>query len=253
MEGETNRDVSGNVGGFPPTRWSKMLKAKAGNEEEQRTALNCLMEQYWMPVYCYVRRLGHAEEPAKDIVQSFFVMSFQKGLFGRADPAKGRFRNLLLKTLENFVRNTHRRDHAQKRHPKEGLVSIDQLATHERFSFEPTETETPDDMFHRAWVKALLLRVLHRLESEFRATGKEKHLELFRHRIIRPALDGAAPPALREMAERLELDEKEAANYLLTARRAYQRLLRQEIRLYASSDSEVSEEVHDLFRFLSGS
>jgi hypothetical protein len=36
----------------------------------------------------------------------------------------------------------------------------------------------------------------------------------------------------------------------LTARRAYQRLLRDEIRLYARSEEEVSEEVRGVFKAL---
>jgi hypothetical protein len=48
------------------------------------------------------------------------------------------------------------------------------------------------------------------------------------------------------------LAEKQAANHLLTAKRAYQRLLQQEIRLYVASEAEVSSEMRDLFRILSG-
>jgi len=55
---------------------------------------------------------------------------------------------------------------------------------------------------------------------------------------------------MRELASRHAIDEKQAANALLTARRAYQRLLREEIRLYARSEEEVSVEVRGLFRVL---
>jgi hypothetical protein len=37
---------------------------------------------------------------------------------------------------------------------------------------------------------------------------------------------------------------------LLTARRAYPRLLQEEIRGYAGSEDEVAAEIHDLFHFL---
>jgi len=55
---------------------------------------------------------------------------------------------------------------------------------------------------------------------------------------------------MRELANRHGIDEKQAANALLTARRAYQRLLRDEIRLFARSEEEVSAEVRDIFRAL---
>lgn len=47
------------------------------------------------------------------------------------------------------------------------------------------------------------------------------------------------------------LTEKQAGNLLETAKRAYRRLLKEEIRLYASSESDVAEEVRDLFAILS--
>lgn len=37
---------------------------------------------------------------------------------------------------------------------------------------------------------------------------------------------------------------------LLTAQRAYQRLLQEEIRRYANSEDEVAAEIQDLFHFL---
>ena len=46
------------------------------------------------------------------------------------------------------------------------------------------------------------------------------------------------------------MTEKEAAAQLVTARRAYHRLLRDEIRLYAASKEEVAAEIQDLWRFM---
>ena len=105
-------------------------------------------------------------------------------------------------------------------------------------------------MFRRAWVADLTQRVLRRLEQECQASGKLPHYELFRQRLVLPALEGSEPPPLAELAGRLGLSEKQAANCLLTARRAYQRLLQEEIRAYAASEDEVAAEIRDLFHFL---
>jgi hypothetical protein len=37
-----------------------------------------------------------------------------------------------------------------------------------------------------------------------------------------------------------------------TARRAYQHLLREKIRMYASTDDEVAAEIRDLFKLVAG-
>ena len=114
----------------------------------------------------------------------------------------------------------------------------------------PRDTRTPDEAFHRNWLCGLVLRVLHALELECQASGRKVHFELFRQRIIAPVLEGAATPSLRDLAQRHGLGEKDVENRVITARRAYQRLLREEIRLYASSDEEVAAEIQDLWRFM---
>jgi hypothetical protein len=56
---------------------------------------------------------------------------------------------------------------------------------------------------------------------------------------------------MREIADKLDMTQKQASNALLTARRAYQRLLREEVRTYAVSKDDENEEIRDLFRFFS--
>ena len=238
---------------FPATHWSMLMAVRAGAGTEQRSVLNFLIQRYWKPVYCYVRRCGHGEEDAKDLVQEFFMACLRNDLFAKADPARGRFRNFLLRSLENFLHNKLREAQAQKRRPKGGFVSFDELLSDAGAIYVPQKEETPAEAYARAWILNLLQRVLNALEQECHATGKHTHFELFRQRIVAPALEGAQPPPLSELAPSYGLTEKEAANQLITARRAYQRLLREEIRLYATDDAEVAEEIQDIFRFLAGS
>lgn len=236
---------------LPETPWSKVLATGAEDSPERSAALDYLLQRYWKPVYCYVRRRGYREEDAKDLVQDFFEACLRHDFFAQADPARGRFRNFLLTALQHFLANAHRAAHAQKRRPPQGVVSLEQVAASDRGAFQAVVPETPEDVFHRVWVADLTQRVLSRLEQECRATGKQAHYELLRQRLLLPALDNAAPPPLRELAERFGLSEKQAANCLLTARRAYQRLLREEIRDYVSNEDEMAAEIRDLFHYLS--
>lgn len=240
----------GRDGGFPSTLWSKLLAAGASGSTERRDALNFLLQRYWKPVYCYLRRCGCDEEDAKDLVQDFFAACLREGFFAKADPARGRFRNYLLGALRHFLANARRAAQAQKRRPPRGVVSLEELADRESGGFQPAGGETPEAVFHRAWVSDLTQRVLRRLEQECQGTGKLPHYELFRQHLVLPALEGTEPPPLRELAGRLDLSEKQAANCLLTARRAYQRLLQEEIRAYAGSEDEVAAEIRELFHFL---
>lgn len=240
---------------FPETHWTMLAAAKGDVSTERQAALSFLAGRYWKPVYCFVRRTGVEDERAKDLTQEFFAAALGTELFAKADPARGRFRSFVLTALKNFLANAYRAEQALKRRPQSGFVSIHELADSEGFHYEPPELaqrETPDVVFHRTWLSGLIRRVLHSLELECRATRKENHFELFRQRIVLPALEGGQPLSLRDLGQSLGISEKEASNCLITARRAYQRLLRAEIRLYAATDEEVAEEIEDLFRFLSG-
>lgn len=151
---------------------------------------------------------------------------------------------------QEFLSNAARANRAKRRMPSKGFVSIEELAEVPGPLVEPFHGETPEALFNRAWAVTLVTRMLRQMESDARETGKTVHFDIFKHRIVLPLLDGAEATAMRELAERHGLDEKQAANALLTARRAYQRLLRDEIRLYARSEDEVSAEVRDIFRAL---
>lgn len=236
--------------GFPRTHWSRLAAVKGGVSAERQAALDFLAQRYWKPVYLYVRRNGHDEERAKDLVQEFFLVALSTELFAKAEPTRGRFRNLLLKSLQHFLTNAHRDAHAKKRHPTQGFVAIHELISESGPIVIPKDTRTPDEAFHRSWLRELVMRVLRALELECQSSGKQIHFELFRQRILGPVLEGAEAPTLRDLGQRHDLSEKDVENRVITARRAYQRLLRQEIRLYASSDEEVAAEIQDLWRFM---
>jgi len=231
---------------FPTTHWTTLRKLGGPMTPEQREVLNCLIARYWRPVYAYIRHSGHRGN-ALDLTQDFFAYSLAHELFARADPARGRFRTFLLTCLNNFLKDVGRRE---RRHaPPEGIVSIQQLATGGKPPFEPSRSETAEGVFLRSWVYELLMRVWCTLEQEYEAAGKQLHCQLFHKRVFEPALRGTSQPPLRELAEETGLTEKQASNRIVTTMRAFRRLLRKEIELYAGSEDEVSAEIRDLFRF----
>lgn len=239
-----------NMGGpgrhLPTTCWSDMLALAHASGSGHVASVNSLIQKYWKPVYCYFRRCGLSNEEAKDLTQRFFV---ERDVFRNADPSRGRFRAFLFSCLDNFRRNVHRAANAKRRRPPEGIVSIEDLLPEEGVAFEVRADTTPEDNFSRDWITALVRRVLDQFQQECRSTGKQVHYALFRERIVRPALDGAQVPPMDDVADDLGLTQKQACNRLLTARRAFQRLLREEIRAHAASDDEVAEEVGEVFAY----
>jgi DNA-directed RNA polymerase specialized sigma24 family protein len=243
-------EMGGSQKNFPTTHWS-MLAAVCGEmTDAHRAVLNLLIQRYWKPVYCYLRRRGYANETAKDLTQEFFTTSLTKSLFGRASSAKGRFRTFLLACLDNFLKNARRAEHARRRRPPMGVIALDDLIGKDDMRFEPSDHDTPQAAFERAWGSSLLIRVAEGLERECQEAGRMPEYDLFCRRILQPAMEGIEAPGLSGLAQELGLTEKQAANRLVTARRAFQRLLREEIRTFASSEDDVAAEVRDLFQFL---
>ena len=236
-------------GDFPSTHWSQLRQAADRDATQYAAAIDFLLQRYWKPVYSYLRRKGQSEEDSKDLTQEFFTNWLTKDLFARADRLRGRFRSLLLSSLDHFVANQRRAERAQRRRPQGGVASLDALIGDEHAGFDPADLHTPEEAFERVWASDLLHRVLRHFEDECRINSKMQLFELFRLRIIGPALYSAAAPPLAEVAQRMGLTEEQAKNRIVTTRRAFQRLLNEEIGFYASKE-ELAEEVSDLFRIL---
>jgi DNA-directed RNA polymerase specialized sigma24 family protein len=236
---------------FSPTDWGHLNSLKEANSSERSLLLDVLARKYWTPIYQYLRVKGHDEFEAQDLAQDFFAHVLGTHMFAKADERQGRFRNFLLKSLNNFVANKWRKDSAQKRRPDEGLMSLEGLA--ELGYFQPrslANKETPETIFHHAWLREVVRNALQNLEQEFTASGKRTHFILFRSRVVLPELDGDEPPSLQEQARELGLEYKEAANQILTAKRAFIRILKSEVRVYAQSKEEVAREQEDVLCLL---
>ena len=238
-------------GYFPTTDWGLFADLRGRSPHAKRAALDILIRRYWRPVFAFLRHNGQDEESAKDTTQAFFAAWIADDVFSKADREKGRFRSFLLSCLKRFTANEHRAEHALKRRPKAGLASLDEMMANPDRVYEPKDaTLTPDQVFDRAWACEVIMRVLKHLATECQKTGKQVHYDVFRRRIIDPILHGATAPALADVGQEHGLTEKQAANHLETAKRAYRRLMEEEIRLYAASEAEIDEEVRELFRVM---
>lgn len=237
-------------GAFPTTDWGLFVDIRGGNLEARRAALDILARRYWKPVFKFLQFSGKDEESAKDLTQAFFAEWIETNAFAKADEQKGRFRSFMLASLKRFAANEHRADQAQKRRPAAGLLSLDELMDDPENSFEPADVRTPDMAFDRAWAVEVVGRVLKHLEMECRNKGQDAHFDIFSRRLIRPILHGMEAPSMAELGREHKLTEKQAGNLLETAKRIFRRLLEDEVRLYAASDSEVSEEVREIFAIL---
>lgn len=220
-----------------------MGSAGGASSPEARRSLAVLCEDYWFPLYAFVRRTGHSAEDAQDLTQEFFVRLVDKHFLAAADSRKGRFRTFLITALKRFLANEYDRARAQKRGGGQRLVSLESLEA--RYRQEPADTLTPERIFEQQWALALLDQVLARLQTEMTTDSKAA---LFG--ALKGHLTGSQATGYAATAARLGMTEgavKVAAHRL---RQRYRELLRQEIAQTVTSPHEVDEEIRYLFTCL---
>jgi len=211
--------------------------------------IGLLMEQYWRPVYCYLRRKGHDNEQAKDLTQGFFhEMVLGHRLIEKADAAKGRFRSFLLIALNRYLINVHNGETARKRIPKEKLVPLDFVGSSDLP--EPLAAASPEDSFNYAWASTLLEQTLEEVEAKCHEDGLSAHWHVFHDRLLEPILSRTDPPSLPEICKRYGLAEPgTASNMMVTVKRRFHDTLRRHVRAANLSENGGQEELRELQRF----
>jgi RNA polymerase sigma factor (sigma-70 family) len=228
---------------FATTHWSLVASAGGSRSPEARRSLAILCENYWFPLYAFVRRSGHSAEDAQDLTQEFFLRLLDKHFLAAADRTKGRFRTFLLTAVKRFLANEYDRARAQKRGGGQPVVSLDRLEA--RYLAEPADTLTPERIFQQQWAVSLLDQVLARLQSEMTAGDKAALFEA-----LKGHLTGSETVGYAATAARLGMTEgavKVAAHRL---RQRYRELLREEIAQTVASPGEIEEEIRCLFSCL---
>src|SRR5260370_17418592 len=151
---------------FPTTRWTLVVAAGDPHRKEARSALVSLCENYWYPLYAYLRRRGYAADQAQDLTQEFFIRVLEGRYLDRANPEKGRFRSFILTSLKFFVADEEDRQRAYKRGG--GAVGPLEFSSGEdRYLREPAHDETPERIFERRSALSLLDIVLDNLRNHF--------------------------------------------------------------------------------------
>jgi RNA polymerase sigma factor (sigma-70 family) len=231
---------------FQTTSWSLVLSARDGDLAEAREALAALCATYWYPLYAFVRRMGHDDEAAHDLVQGFFTRLLEKGDLAAVDRSKGKFRSFLMASCTNYLANQLDHDRAKKRWGGGSPISIDRLTAEGRYGREPMHNLTAERIYERQWTLTLLENVLERLAAEMNQAGKARQFEA-----LRPALLGEAERTpYGKIAAELGLTEEAARAAASRLRRRYRELVREEVKSTLDDPSDLDEEIRSLFASL---
>jgi RNA polymerase sigma factor (sigma-70 family) len=230
---------------FPTTRWTLVVAAGDPQRNEARSALVDLCENYWYPLYAFLRRRGYPADQAQDLTQEFFVRMLEGRYLDRADPEKGRFRAFLLTSLKFFVADEEDRQRAQKRGG--GMnVGLEFSSGEERYQREPSHDETPERIFERRWALSVLDRVVEKLRGEFVQHGRPDHFER-----LKVFLLGQCEAPYAGLAREMNTSEGALKVAIHRLRKRYRELFRQEIADTVADASDVESELRFLAEVLS--
>ncbi len=230
---------------FATTHWSMVVSAGHSRSPEASRALAILCENYWFPLYAFVRRAGYSAEDAQDLTQEFFARLLVQRFLTKVDRQKGKFRSFLLAALKHFLADEWDRAHAQKRGGSKTVISFDSLDAETRYRLEPAGDLTPEKLFEKQWALSLLEHVLSRLHGELVGEGKSALFEA-----LKDTLTGVGATTYATIGAGLGMTEGAVKVAAHRMRRRYRALLREEIAQTVSSSDEIGDEIRYLLSCL---
>ncbi|MDC3378658.1 sigma-70 family RNA polymerase sigma factor [Planctomycetota bacterium] len=208
------------MGWFKTTLWTEVRAAGSGDAKASQS----VVERYRPVVVAYLIKRGRRPDDAEDLAQDVLVRLFTRGRLAAADRGLGRFRSYLLGVARNVLRESLRREQAQKRGGGQAPLSLAEL------EIDPAQPESSDEAFDACWLEGLMSRALDRLQA-----GSPRHYDL-----LQRTLSGQTPAQIAAATER------SAGSVRVDLHRARKKLgdaLRAEIATYAGSASEQAEEL----------
>src|SRR5688572_3090656 len=178
------------AGAFRTTHWSVVLTARDVDNAGGERAMAMLCQEYWSPVYSFIRRKGKGPHDAQDLAQEFFHRLIAKEFLQNVDREKGRFRTFLLTAVQRFLCNQFEHSQAQKRGGGTTTISWDHEAAENLYLTESAGESNPEKLYDRRWALTLLEAAMKDLEEEYARAGKEKLFRVLQSFIVGEAERG---------------------------------------------------------------
>lgn len=226
---------------FATTHWTRVLAAGHGEGASAREAMEGLCRVYWYPLYAYVRKRGYSAADAEDLTQGFFERLLRLDSLAGVEQGRGRFRSFLLAAMNHYIADAWDKASAGRRDVRK-TIPLDTAAAETRYGQQAIDRDSPERAYQRQWAIALLEQVVQRLREEYEADGKG---EVFM--VLRFAIAGERGAAYADVAKQLKMSEPAVRVAVHRLRRRYRELLREEIAQTVESETEVDEELRELF------
>jgi len=218
-----------------------------GSEEQKaRDALAELCRTYWRPIFSFVQTRGYSIEDAQDLTQDFFVIILKDNWLQQADRNRGRFRSLLLRSLQNFLINAAEKTHSRKRGGDVEFISWDdwiaEAPSQLSISAQALDSLPPERLFDLSWATTVVEHALRRLREECESKGK---LWFFRA-LSRHLTEERDEVSYANLSADLGVAETIVKKQLHKMRQRYRCLLRAEVSRTVENPADVDDEIRYL-------
>jgi RNA polymerase sigma-70 factor (ECF subfamily) len=179
---------------------------------------------------------------ADDLLQGFVADKvLAAGLLSHADRGRGRFRNFVLKSLNNYVTTKLRGEYAARAK----TAGIDEAVINSLCHDSGT------DRFDQEWVQQVVRDAVQLMQTECQTRGRLDLWNIFRMRVVDPMLHDAEPVDYSELVQRFGCETpRQMINLLVNAKRCFTKHLRSAVAKYINDESEIDEEIADLRRIV---
>jgi RNA polymerase sigma factor (sigma-70 family) len=237
---------------FATTRWSLIRNGgAAGAGSDANQGLTQLCQIYWRPIFTFIYRRGYSAQDAQDLTQDFFLVVLEGTLLQSADPALGRFRSLLIKSLKNFLTDALVKRRRQKRGGHLQFVSLEEWMADApcqlSISAQVLETSPPEALFDLGWAASIAEEALRRLRTECESKGRRRVYEVLNRYLTAERAD----ISYQDLSVALGVPEPSVKGLLHQFRKRYRGLLREEVAKTVESDADVNDEIRYLCATLS--
>jgi RNA polymerase sigma factor (sigma-70 family) len=237
---------------FATTRWSLIRPGGAlGTPSAVNAGLTLLCQIYWRPIFTFIYRRGYSAQDAQDLTQDFFIVILEGTLLQSADPARGRFRSLLIKSLRNFLVDAQVKRRTQKRGGDLHFVSWEKWMAEApcqlSISTQTLTTSPAEALFDLSWAAAIAEEALRRLRMECESKGRRRVYEVLHRYLATERCD----ISYEDLSITLGMSEASVKSLLHEFRKRYRGLLREEIAKTVDTEAEVKDEIRYLCATLS--
>jgi RNA polymerase sigma factor (sigma-70 family) len=222
--------IGGPDGRFPETALTHLRQACDGDPQIRRLAWDTIVAAYWKPVYKYIRyKWRETNENAKDLTQGFFARALEKNAFSAYDPEIAPFRSFLRLCADRYVSNERMFASRQKRNGGVAEPLDESIAD---------SSISPDEYFHREWVRQLFSLATADLQQLCRERGREDVYRAFEMY----DLAGENRPTYADIATSLNIPVTQVTNYLAAARRDLRTMVLSRLRTLTATEQEFRAE-----------